>query len=410
MVTILEGAILSGSLLTVYVSFVYLVQLISNRGSLLRIPKLPRNLPKVSIIVPAHNEEKTIKATLDSLLSLDYPKKLLQIIAIDDGSADRTLEKMRKFSKMGVTVLTKKNGGKASALNAGLKVARGEIIAITDADSYVESSALTNTLGYFKGNVAAITTSIKIAEPRTIVQKVQAIEYLFNIIYRKVFALMNSIFVVPGPFSLYKRSVLENIGGFEEHNITEDMEIALRMQSRGYRVENSVPAYTYTHAPATLRQLFMQRVRWYRGFIINMKRYHYMLLNPKYGDIGVFTLPVNILLVAFMFVFIGAMAYSVMQALFSMMHVNMILGYMPLQFNLINPILYSNIFTVLWVLATGVLVFLTYEGYKLGSERFRLSMIPIFFATIFVYVFFIGLTWLESIRKELMGAELKWEK
>ncbi|TAL46731.1 glycosyltransferase family 2 protein [archaeon] len=409
MITALDAATLIGSLLTVYVSFVYLVQLISNRSRLLAVPKLPNILPKVSIIVPAHNEERTIDATLQSLLNLDYPKKLLQIIAVDDGSTDRTLQKMRKFSKH-VTVLTKKNGGKASALNAGIKIARGDIVATTDADSYVESNALRNTLGYFRGKVAAVTTSIKIAEPKTFVQKVQAIEYLFNIIYRKVFSIMNSIFVVPGPFSLYKRSVLEIVGGFEENNITEDMEIALRLQSRGYGVENSVPAFTYTHAPATIRQLFMQRVRWYRGFIINMRRYHYMLFNPKYGDMGVFTLPVNIVLVAFLFIFIGAMSYSSAETLFRMLHVDFILGYVPMQFSFSNPVLYSSLFNVLWVLATGILIYLTYEGYKLGREKFTLLMIPTFFVATFVYIFFIGFTWLESIRKELTGAELKWEK
>lgn len=411
MITILDGAALFGSLLTVYVSFVYMVQLISHRNSLLRVPKLPRKLPKVSIVVPAYNEEKTIESTLQSLLSLDYPKKLLQIIAVDDGSVDRTLARMKKFAKMGVVVLTKKNGGKASALNAGFKVAKGEIIATTDADSYVEGSALMNTLGYFnKKEVAAVTTSIKIAEPKSFVQKVQSMEYLFNIIYRKVFAIMDSIFVVPGPFSLYKRSVLEKIGGFEEHNITEDMEIALRIQSKGYRIENCVPAYTYTHPPATLRHLFMQRVRWYRGFIINMRRYRYMLFNPKYGDIGVFTLPTNIALVAFLFVFIGAMLYSAMQVIVNQLHVNIILGYIPFQFKLLNPLLYSSLFNVLWVLATGILIVLTYEGYKLGREKFKLLLVPVFFVTIFIYIFFIGFTWLESIKRELTGAELKWER
>ena len=410
MVTLLEWATLFGSLLTVYVSFVYLVQLMYNRSNLLRVPRLPKKLPKVSIIVPAFNEERTIQATLESLLNIDYPRKLLQIIAVNDGSTDKTLAKMRKFGKK-IIVLTKKNGGKASALNAGIKVARGEILATTDADSYVEKNALLNTVGYFgKNKVAAVTTSIKIAQPKSFVQKAQAIEYLFNIIYRKVFAIMDSIFVVPGPFSLYKRSVLDKIGGFEEHNITEDMEIALRMQDNGYRIENCVPAYTYTHAPKTLRQLFLQRVRWYRGFIINMRRYRHMLLNPRYGDMGLFTLPTNIVLVAFLFIFISAMLYSGLQLVTTQLHVTSILGYIPLQFNLLNPILYTSLFTALWVLATCILIVLTYEGYKLGSEKFKLSLVPVFFATIFVYIFFIAFTWLESIRKELTGAELKWER
>jgi cellulose synthase/poly-beta-1,6-N-acetylglucosamine synthase-like glycosyltransferase len=221
---------------------------------------------------------------------------------------------------------------------------------------------------------------------------------------------MDSIFVIPGPFSLYKRAVLKKVGGFEEHNITEDMEIALRMQDNGYRIENCVPAFTYTHAPATLRQLFVQRVRWYRGFIINMRRYRHMLFNPKYGDIGVFTLPVNIALVAFLFGFIGAMLYSLLQFAAIQLRVTDLLGYVPLQFEFMNPILYMNLFTAMWILATAILVILTYEGYRLGNEKFKLSYVPILFATIFLYIFFIGFTWLESVRKELMGEELRWER
>lgn len=409
--TPLDFTLIVGTILTLYTSFIFLVVIFGKGRSFERTPRLPAKLPSVSVIVPAYNEEKTIAQTLNSLLSLDYPKKLLQIIAVNDGSEDGTLSIMKKFVSRGVEVLNKKNEGKPSALNAGLKVANGDVLVCLDADSAPEPDVLKKTLGYFENpKIGAVTTSLKVAESRTFTQKVQWIEYIMNIIYRKAFAMLNAMFVIPGPFSLYRRSTLEKIGGFEEGNITEDMEIGLRMQSNGYMIENSVYAYTHTHSPPTWKKLFMQRVRWYRGFIINSRRYKHLYFNKNFGNLGLFTLPANFAFVIFSFVFIGALTYQFADQLFNAVTLFLKIGFVMPEITVPNLILESSLFHVLWFLSTFILFTMLYAGLKLGREKFSWKLVPAFFAGIFIYVYFITATWAVAFYRELRGAELKWER
>ncbi|MBW2997811.1 glycosyltransferase family 2 protein, partial [Candidatus Woesearchaeota archaeon] len=182
----------------------FLLTLIENR-KMIKNPRPPKQLPKVTVMVPACNEEKCLAKTVRSLLQLKYPKEKLQIIVIDDGSKDRTLKIARGFEKDGVLVLTKPNGGKGTALNMGLKHTKGEFVACLDADSVVDPDALLKMLGYFsKKSVMAVTPSLKCTEPTTIWQKIQVVEFLLGVYLRKVFAYLGSIHVTPGPFTVFR--------------------------------------------------------------------------------------------------------------------------------------------------------------------------------------------------------------
>jgi len=410
MVTILEVTSFIGAIFTVYVSFVYFITIFSKRGKLFKTYSLPKKLPKVSIIVPAFNEQKTIAQTLKSLLNLDYPKNKLDIIAVNDGSTDNTEKIMRSF-KSKIKILSQKRQGKAAALNNAMKISTGDIIATTDADSTVNREALSETIGYFNDpKIAAVTTSVKVAKQKNFIQKIQFIEYIFNILYRKVFSIMDSIFVIPGPFGLYRKSTLTKLGGFEKDNLTEDMEIAMRIQKHGYRIENSLKAVSFTNAPSTIKNLFKQRVRWYRGFIINVRRYKKFLLNSKSGNLGVFTLPTNIAFVGLMFLFIIGLVYSLFNDLIIQSQITYLVGYIPFSFEFKNPIFFWNIFTVLLTFSTVFLILNGIISFKLGREKFRFYMIPVFAVGIFFYVFLIAATWAESIKQELKRERFKWER
>jgi poly-beta-1,6-N-acetyl-D-glucosamine synthase len=240
----------------------------------LRNPRLPEDLPSVTVAVPAYNEEKTIAKTVESLLALDYPKRLLKIMVIDDGSTDRTYEVAMRFEKRGVTVLTKKNSGKAAALNLAISRTDTELFGALDADSFVSPRALKRMVGYFRdSDVMAVTPSLVVHRPESALQKVQYIEYMIGIFLRKVFAYLDSIHVTPGPFTIYRKSFFDRHGGYDENNLTEDIEVALRMQKKGYRIENSVNATVYTVSPSKFTPLLRQRLRWYIGFTENVARY-----------------------------------------------------------------------------------------------------------------------------------------
>jgi len=400
-----------GSVFTLYFSFVYVLIYFFNKKKFLSDPALPKKLPRVSIIVPAYNEGKTIALTLKSLLELNYPKKLLEVIAVNDGSADETRKVMESFKGQGVKVINKVNGGKASALNVGIKKSTGEIIVCMDADSVVDRDALRKTLGYFSNpEVAAVASSVKVLEPKNMIQKFQFLEYLYNILLRKALSFLDSIFVVPGPFGLYRRSVLEKIGGFEEGNLTEDMEITMRIQSKGYKVETSTDAFTHTVSPSNVRKLVNQRVRWYRGFLINSKKYKELYLNPKYGDLGMFTLPTYVLLVFILFVLILSMSYMFTSTFFHFFNVRMISGIFLTPIEIVNPILYTSVLTVLWFTSITTSLVIFYLGFKVSREKIKLKLIPVYIISALFYGFILAYTWSVSLLKELKGEKIKWER
>lgn len=254
--------------------------------------------PSVAIIVPCWNEATTIAATCESLLALDYPSDKLEIILVDDGSTDATPLAMARFAGHPlVSIIRKENGGKHTALNAGIASTDAEFIGCLDADSFVEPDALKEIIPCFaREKVAAVTAAMSVHEPKSLLQHMQAAEYAFGITYRHVFASINGLYVTPGPFSFYRRSILDELGAFRHAHQTEDMEMALRIQRAGYEIENAPRARVYTKSPNTLTKLVKQRTRWTAGFIRNvLGEYRDLVGSPKHGVLGMLVLPTAVL-------------------------------------------------------------------------------------------------------------------
>ncbi len=292
-----------------FVAIFFLLTFFENKQHL-KSPK-PKRFPLVSIIIPAYNEEKTIAKTIKSVLALNYPRDKLDIIVIDDGSKDATAEIAMEFEKFGVRVFRKKNGGKASALNLGLKKAKGSLVAGLDADSFASRNALKNMIGYFENSeVMAVTPTLKVYKPSTVLQRLQGVEYLFGVFLRKVFSYLGSIHVTPGPFTVYRKRFFNKYGYYDEKNITEDIEVALRIQSKNYAIENSIHSEVFTVAPTSLRGLLKQRIRWYTGFMENVYNYR-GLFNTKHGNLAIFILPSALLSVALFLWALYFFAYNI---------------------------------------------------------------------------------------------------
>lgn len=402
------------SIISFFVFFTYLLFYLENRKKVFRDPKPPKKLPKVSILVPAYNEEKTIASTLKSLLSLDYPKNKLEIIAINDGSTDKTLEIMKKFRKYGIKIIDKPNGGKASALNAGLKKAKGEIIVCMDADSIVKRDALKKTIGYFNDpKVGAVASSLKVYKPKTFWQRMQAVEYFYNIFLRKVLALMDSVFVVPGPFGLYRKEALERVGGWDEKNITEDMELTFRLQKAGYKIETCLNSIVYTKTPETFKRLIRQRVRWYRGFIITSREYKEMFFNPKFGNLGVYTLPLYVVFVGLLFINISSLVYSIYRIVLDLYSIYFKTGIEIPEIDLRNldsPILYTTVSNVFWLANIILYAYIFYLSLIMSKEKNFVKSLFSYLVQIFVYPFVLAYSWFLSIIKEILRAKTKWER
>lgn len=274
-------------------------------------PKLkPGWTPTISIIIPAYNEENYLDKCLQTLLKLDYPKDKMEIIVVDDGSADNTYELAKSYEKKGVKAYRKKNAGKGAALNYGIKRATGEFIATMDADSYVMPKTLKQILAYFQDKeVMAVSAAVKIKPTGSPIKELQRVEYLMILFSRKLLSFIDAVPVTPGPFSMFRAKVFEEIGGFDEHNLVEDQEMALRMQAHHYKIRSSVTADVFTTPPNNLKNLLKQRVRWQRGGVRNYWKYRFTI-NPKYGDFGLFLVPLHFATLAAFFVMFGLMIYT----------------------------------------------------------------------------------------------------
>ncbi len=278
-------------------SFV-LVTLLSKPARAARARTQGETTPSVAVIVPCWNEASTIAATCDSLLALQYPKERLEIILVDDGSTDATPEVMAHFAQHPqVRIVRKENGGKHTALNAGIALTQADLVGCLDADSFVEPDALREVVPCFVDpQVVAVTAAMSVHKPGNILQHMQNAEYSFGITLRHVFASLNGLYVTPGPFSFYRRDVVEKLGGFRYGHQTEDMEMALRIQNAGYGIENAPRARVYTQAPDTIRGLIKQRTRWITGFLRNiLGEYRGLIGSRRHGALGLLVLPTALL-------------------------------------------------------------------------------------------------------------------
>ncbi|MDO8424016.1 MAG: glycosyltransferase [bacterium] len=250
--------------------------------------------PTATIIVPCFNEEKTVKATIESLLNLDYPQEKISLILVNDGSKDGTLTALNQFrGHPQVTILDKENGGKHTAVNLALQNVKSELVGCLDADSFVTREALKKIVPHFEdASVMAVTPSIKVHEPKNILQYIQKTEYSWSIFLRRMLSSMGALYVTPGPFSIFRTRVFHELGGYRHAHMTEDMEMALRMQKNHYKIVNSHGAHVYTVTPDTLKGLIKQRARWTYGFLNNGIDYKELFFNRKYGHVGMFILPI----------------------------------------------------------------------------------------------------------------------
>jgi len=379
-----------------------------------------KDFPKVSIIVPAYNEEKNIEDTIKSLLSLDYPKDKLEIIVVDDGSTDRTYEVAKKYESDVIKVYRKENGGKASALNYGIKRASGEFIVTLDADSVVPKDALRKMLEYFDGeDVMIVVPAIQITEVKGFWKHLQSIEYSYNNLLRLIFDRLNSLYVAPGPFSVFRKEFFERVGYFDEKNITEDMEIAMRCQSYGYKIRYCPDVLIKTKAPDSFKSLLKQRLRWYLGFIDNFLVYRNKILNKVLVNI-VFGGAIIFILIPI--INLGIFSYDLAKTLY-----NNFVYYSSIDFNILplikqsildwsNSFSYMKLeylsrgffylfFNVLLVITFLILIKKAWELENMDGGYKKVISLIIYS---FFYIFFYSVVWLVVIIYKLFGRELKW--
>ncbi|NOV03777.1 glycosyltransferase family 2 protein [Paenibacillus planticolens] len=297
-----------------------------------------KNMIPISIIVPAYNEEATIVDNIKSLLALNYYE--YEIIIVNDGSKDATRDKIiaefdlkkvnqpvkkslqtneivgiyRNANHERLILVDKENGGKADALNAGINISTYPTFACIDADSILENDALIKLTMLFVENPETIAVGgivriangstiqngklVKMNLPKSKVAAFQIVEYLRAFLTgRTSLSKMNSVLIISGAFGAFNKKIVIECGGYKANTIGEDMDIIMRLhkkmrdEKRKYKIKFLADPICWTQAPESLKDLRVQRRRWQIGLFDNLLSYKSMMLNPKYGTIGMVTLP-----------------------------------------------------------------------------------------------------------------------
>jgi cellulose synthase/poly-beta-1,6-N-acetylglucosamine synthase-like glycosyltransferase len=297
-------------------------------------------VPPIAVIAPAHNEEKSIRVAVRNLIELEYPE--LEIIVVNDGSEDRTLEEMKEEFELRkvhalyipqvpsarvrglyrsnldrrLLVIDKEAGGsKADAVNAGVNAALSPYLCVVDADSVLEKDALLRIMlpvledpkrVVCVGGIVRVLNGSqleggrirKVCLPKKSIEVIQVIEYLRAfLIGREAWAQANMLMIISGAFGVFRTDLVRNVGGYRASSIGEDFDLVarlhrhLREKKADYRIQFVPDPVCWTEVPSDLRSLGRQRARWHKGLFDVLWPNRDMLFRPRYGRIGWIALP-----------------------------------------------------------------------------------------------------------------------
>ena len=223
----------------------------------------------VTVIVPAYNEAAGIEASVRSIMASTYP---VEVVVVDDGSTDGTADLARGLGLPGVRVITQSNAGKPAALNAGLRLARTEVVVMVDGDTVFEPGTVDLLIRPFADPaVGAVSGNAKVANRGGFLGRWQHIEYVigFNM-DRRWYDVAGCMPTVPGAVGAFRRAALEQVGGVSSQTLAEDTDLTMAIGRAGWRVEYAEGARAWTETPATLQALWSQRYRWCYGTMQSM--------------------------------------------------------------------------------------------------------------------------------------------
>ncbi len=248
----------------------------------------------LSIVIPCFNGEDVIEETIENLVKSDY-KGLKKIIVVDHASTDNSYEVIKKcaekYSNV-VAIRKPKNltGLSAEAKNYGARFVKTELIGFTDDDSYPSKDSISKMIGAFDDEkVGAITSRVLVRNREKFLAKVQSIEYKIIAFTRKLFGFVDSIYVTNGPLSIYRKKAFDEVGGFDEKNLTEDIELTWHLIHNNWKVHMSLNSIVYTKVPEKFKDWLKQRLRWNVGGIQTLVKYKKTIF--KRGMLGMFIIP-----------------------------------------------------------------------------------------------------------------------
>lgn len=278
----------------VLILYSFLEHLDHLKGQARHVEPQDATFPLISLVVPAYNEGPVIEAAIGSLLVLDYPN--YEVLVVDDGSTDDTYDKALAAARASrfvpVRVITKKNGGKADALNTGMMHARGEFILNMDGDTKLSPNTLRACIRHFDDSrIGAVAGNVKVYNRENLWTRVQALEYVEGLaMARKAQSFMRSVNIIPGPLGVFRKSVLQEVGGYDQDTFAEDCDLTLKLLMRGWHIAYEPSAVALVETPSRLLDLLKQRYRWTRGILQATRKHRWALWRPRKAGINCFIL------------------------------------------------------------------------------------------------------------------------
>jgi cellulose synthase/poly-beta-1,6-N-acetylglucosamine synthase-like glycosyltransferase len=253
----------------------------------------PAYRPGVSVVIAAYNEDKVIERTVQSILNNGYED--LEVVVVNDGSKDRTLEVLTEAfeNEPRVRIFTQPNRGKSAALNHAIREARNEVLVALDADTIFRPGTIQYLVRHFSDpKVGAVSGNARVGNRNSWLTRFQSIEYIcgFNL-DRRALDLLNAITVVPGAVGAWRKSLIVKLGGFGDDTLAEDTDLTLAIRREGYVIRYEEQAVAYTEAPERTRDLAKQRFRWSFGTLQAAWKHRDATFNPNYGYLGMLALP-----------------------------------------------------------------------------------------------------------------------
>jgi cellulose synthase/poly-beta-1,6-N-acetylglucosamine synthase-like glycosyltransferase len=429
-ITIMNGVVWFAYFLSLFFLIYWLLFFLEKRAELKieLIKKRPKlvNFPTVTISVPAFNEEKHIIKTLKSLVEIDYPRNRFEIFVVNDCSTDNTKDIVRKFmndcknqkkySDIRIRLINHKtNKGKAEGLNTAIANSSSEFFSCIDADSAIEKDALLYMINDMikDPKLAIVTPVMKVDTPKNWLQKFQRVEYMSSMFVSRLMGHIDSIYVAPGPFSLYRMSALKKLGKFDGRRNIEDQEIAWRAQKHHLKMRQCAHAFVYTIAPDTIKRFTRQRTRWYRGAIMTIYDYKDLAFNKKYGEFGMFQIPLMIFSYVLSFIALITLGYYIIKPLYQyiynlfLVRFDILTQFRNIHFNF--NILDVEIMQIIMIYgALLIAVLMLYFASRHTNDRVRkygsIYIIPYFF----LYYIIVSFIVIKSLFEILFRKKQKW--
>ena len=352
--------------------------------------RLPPFRGRVSVVVPADNEERTILVAVETLLESTYPD--LEVIVVDDGSRDATADRLRDLHESGrIHLLRQPNGGKAKALNAGIAAATGEVVLYTDADSLFLRDTVGQMARWFSDpGIDAVCGNDMPLRAGTALQKLLVITTHIGTGYvRRALSVIGCLPIISGNLGAIRRGVLEEIGGFMPI-WGEDLEITWRLHARGKRIVFDPEPAVLADCPATFAALWKQRVRWVRSYLKVARLYRGLFFRRTAWPFS-FYLPVN---------FANLGLVPLLQAgLLLALPVALTHGWLPLR-GAVEVLSWLGLFFFFAVATYSILLDGAFEDLRYLLYGLLILPVSYFYNAVVFY----------SWWKEMRRAEEKWEK